>query len=288
MEYGAHIAVLFCIFAILSLSLNLVIGYTGLISLAQAGLWGVGAYTTALALTRFHIPFLLASGVGMAITMACAWLLGIVLSRFRDDYYLFTSIGFTTIASGVFLNWESVTRGALGIPGIPKPEIFGFAFSRPIDFLVPAGIVLCMAYGVCRWITTSSFGRVLKGIREDEDALKVFGYRTEQYKLAIFVVSAGMSALAGSLYATYITFIDPAAFYLPQSVLVLSMIILGGLASLRGSLVGALFLVILPEALRFVGFSSDIAGYMRQLIYGALLVVMMMYRPQGFIGEYKL
>ncbi len=288
MEYFFHIAILFCIFSILALALNLVVGYTGLISLAQAGLWGIGAYTTAIAMVRFHVPFLFAVCAAVVVSVVCAWGLGLVLSRFRDDYYLFASIGFTTIATGIFLNWESLTRGPLGIPGIPKPDFFGITIFHADQFFIMAALGLTLVYVLCRWVVSSSFGRVLKAIREDEDALKVFGYRTEHYKLVIFLISAGLSAIAGSLYATYISFIDPATFYLAHGVLVLSMIILGGLASLRGSLVGALFLVLLPEALRFVGFSPDLAAQLRQFIYGALLVVMMMYRPQGFIGEYKL
>jgi branched-chain amino acid transport system permease protein len=135
---------------------------------------------------------------------------------------------------------------------------------------------------------SSSFGRVLKGIREDEDALKVFGYRTGEYKLAVFAASAVGAAFAGSFYAAYISFVDPNTFTVHDSVFVWAMIVLGGLASVRGSLLGAFILVLLPEALRFVGFSPDVAGQMRLFVYGALLVVMMMYRPQGLIGEYKL
>ena len=134
----------------------------------------------------------------------------------------------------------------------------------------------------------SSFGRVLKAIREDEDAIQVFGYNTHQFKLTIFVIGAGMAAVAGSLFASYITFIDPTTFTLVESIFILAIVILGGLANLRGAVLGALFLILLPELLRFVGFPPDIAAQMRQVVYGAILVILMLYRPQGLLGEYKL
>jgi len=137
-------------------------------------------------------------------------------------------------------------------------------------------------------VTKSSFGRALQAIREDEVALSVFGYHTSWFKLAVFVMGAGMAAIAGGLFASYITFIDPSSFGVPESVFMLSVIILGGLGSLRGAVIGALVLVLLPEALRFVGFTPDIAAQMRQVIYGLMLVFLMLYRPQGLAGTYRL
>jgi branched-chain amino acid transport system permease protein len=149
-------------------------------------------------------------------------------------------------------------------------------------------VFLGFVYLTSRFIVNSSFGRVLKAIREDEEAIQVFGYNTLYFKLAVFVMSAGMAAVAGSFFASYITFIDPSSFTLMESVFILAIIILGGLANIRGSILGALFLILLPEILRFVGFPSDIAAQMRQVVYGVLLILFMLYRPQGFIGEYRL
>jgi branched-chain amino acid transport system permease protein len=128
----------------------------------------------------------------------------------------------------------------------------------------------------------------LKAIREDEQAISVFGYTVKTYKIIIFVLSAGMAALAGSLFATYITFIDPSTFSLSESMFILAIVILGGLANNKGVFWGAVFLILLPEVLRFVGFPTDIAAQMRQVVYGLLLVGLMIYRPEGFMGEYKL
>lgn len=288
MDYILHIAILFCIFGILAITLNLVLGYTGLPSVAHAGFYGIGAYATALVMTRFGWDFFLSVVIGMVLAGGVAVLLGSILGRFRDDYFLIVTIAFVSIMHRVFLNWDEVTRGPLGIPGIPRPAIFGVTIADPSLYFLFAAAGLALVYALCAWITSSSFGRVLKGVREDEDALKVFGYKTENYKLTIFAISACGAAFAGSLYASYISFIDPSTFTIHDSVYVWAIIILGGLASLRGSLLGALILVLLPELLRFVGFSPDSAGQMRVFVYGALLVIMMLYRPQGLIGEYKL
>jgi len=288
MDYIFHLAILFCIFGMLALTLNLVLGFTGLPSVAHAGFYGIGAYVTAIIMQRLHGDFFVSVLAGMIVTCTIAFFLGKVLGRFRDDYFLIVTIAFVSIMNRIFLNWDAVTRGPLGIPGIPRPALFGTTLTDPLLYAILSAICLALVYVACQWITSSSFGRVLKGIREDEDALKVFGYRTDHYKLIIFVISAAGAAFAGSLYASYISFVDPSTFTIYDSVFVWAMIILGGLASLRGSLLGALFLVLLPEGLRFVGFSPDIAGQMRLFVYGTLLVVFMLYRPQGLNGEYKL
>ena len=288
MEYLYHLAVLFTIYAGLAISLDLIVGYTGLLSVTHAAFYGFGAYSTAILMTRYGFNFFASVGVGMVVSMALALLIGYVLSRFKDDYYALVSFGFNIIVFSIFLNWQDLTRGPLGIPGIGKPELFGFTFSSTLEFLGLAVVLMALVYGVARYIVNSSFGRVLKAIREDEKAISVFGYDTKTYKLVIFVISAGMAAIAGSLFASYITFIDPSTFTLNESIFILAMIILGGLSNIRGAVLGALFLILLPEALRFVGFPTDIAAQMRQVVYGALLIGLMLYRPQGMMGEFKL
>ncbi len=288
MEYLIHLAILFSIYAILALSLNLIFGYTGLLSLAHAAFFGIGAYTTAILTTQYEFNFFLSLAIGIIHAMLAAGLIGYVLSKFKGDYYALGSLGFTIIVFAIMLNWQSLTSGPLGIPGIPRPVLFGIDFSQNLNFLLLTTICLLLVYIVCRFIVNSSFGRVLKAIREDEEAIQVFGYNAHHFKLAIFTIGAGLAAIAGSLFAAYITYIDPSTFGSNESVYLWSIIILGGLASLRGSILGALFLVLLPEALRFVGFPTEIAAQMRQLVYGLLLVLLMLYRPQGLIGEYKL
>jgi branched-chain amino acid transport system permease protein len=288
MAYLIHLAILISIYAILGLSLNLVVGYTGLLSVAEAAFYGIGAYVTALLLVSGGWNFFLAAIVGMIASGIIALAVGLVLSKFDGDYYALASIGLGVIIYSVFLNWQGVTGGPLGIADIPRPTLFGFNFSDNLSFLALAIVFLILAYLASRFIVHSSFGRVLKTIREDEKAIRVFGYKTLNYKLLIFVIGAMMAAAAGALYASYITYIDPSTFTVDSSILIVAIIILGGLASLRGSLIGALFIILLPEILRFVGFPDEIAAQMRQAVYGLLLILLMLYRPQGLMGEYKL
>jgi len=288
MEYLIHLSILFSIYAILGVSLNLVIGYAGLLSVTHAAFYGIGAYTTAIFLTKSNIGFFSSLILGIAIAVVISLLIGIILSKFKGDYYALGTFGFNAIIFAIFLNWQNMTRGSLGIPGISRPELFDIDFANNLNFLILAVILLILIYFSSRFVINSSFGRVLKAIREDETAIAVFGYNTLYFKLLIFIISAAMAAVAGSLYASYITFIDPSSFQLTESMFILTIIILGGLANLRGSILGALFLILLPEILRFVGFPSDIEAQMRQMVYGIVLIILMLYRPQGFIGEYKL
>lgn len=288
MEYLIHIAIIFTIYGILALSLDLVVGYTGLLSAAHAALYGIGAYTVAILATKFGVSFFVGTLIGMVVSAIAALVIGIAVSRFRDDFYVLATLGMTVIVGNLFLNLQSITRGPLGIPGIPRPHIGSFIFSENSYFLILGLIALALVYLFCEWLTSSSFGRVLKAVREDEQALQVFGYKTHYYKLIIFMIGGALAALAGGLYASYITFIDPYTFSVAESVLMIAIVILGGLSNNRGAILGALILVLLPEVLRFVGFPNDIAAQMRQVIYGLMLVVLMIYRPQGMIGEYKL
>ncbi|MCI0533299.1 branched-chain amino acid ABC transporter permease [bacterium] len=288
MDYLLHIGIIFLVYAILGVSLNLVVGYTGLLSVTHAAFYGIGAYATALLLTNFHVGFFISLVLAICAAAIAAFLIGIVLSRFRGDYYALVSLGFNVIVFSVLLNAESITRGPLGIPGIPRPELFGIEFQSHGAMFVLALVLFAIVYGAARFLVRSDFGRALRAIREDEEALLVFGYHTRAYKLFVFVAAAAMASVAGSLFAVYVTFIDPKTFALFESIFILSLIILGGLGSLRGAVVGAFVLILVPEMLRSFGFPSDIAGQMRELLYGFVLVALMLYRPEGMLGEYKM
>ncbi len=288
LAYALHLAVISGIFAILALSLNLVIGYTGLLSATHAAFYGIGAYAVAILLTTHGFGFFAAMLIGIVFSMGAALLIGLVLSKFKGDYYVLASVGFNIMIYAAMLNLDDITGGALGIPGISKPSVGGFTFSSTLEMFILTLILLLLIYLLVHFITKSSFGRVLKAIREDETAIQIFGYNTQKFKLTIFVLAAGMAAVAGGVYASYITFVGPSTFEVMESVFIIAMIILGGLASNKGAVVGAVIFVLLPELLRQIGFAGEIAGHMRQIIYGLLLVLLMMYRPQGMFGEYKL
>jgi branched-chain amino acid transport system permease protein len=292
MEYLIHLAILISIWSILAISLNLIVGYTGLLSITHSAFFGLGAYATAIATTEHNINFFVSVLIGIFITAIISFVFSLILARFKGDYYAIVSFGFNIIIFSIFLNWQELTRGPLGIPGIGRPSIelggFDFIFRSNLNFLILVAVMAVVVYAISQFIVNSSFGRVLKAIREDEKAIEVFGYRIGIYKLLIFVVSACLASVAGSFFASYITFIDPSTFSLNESIFILAIIILGGLANNKGVFWGTVFLILLPEVLRFVGFPTDIAAQMRQVVYGLLLVWLMLYRPQGLMGEYKL
>ena len=202
---------------------------------------------------------------------------------------MLASFWFAIIACNVFINWQWMTRGPFGIREIPKPVIFGYVFNDDLDFLLLTAFFLALVVGISWLIVTSSFGRVLKAVREDENAIEVFGYQASRYKLAIWVISAMMAGLAGALLASYTSFVDPNAFILLESIMLVAIVILGGLASIWGSLLGALSFVLLEEGVRFVPFlPAEYIGQLRQIILGTSLVLLMLFRPQGIAGRFKL
>ena len=303
---GAGFAVIvltvFAIWAILAVSLNLVVGFTGLLSIGHIGFFGLGAYTMAIltsdpayeqlrteAIPTFGWPFFAALPVCIVLAGLAALLVGVVFNRFRDDIFVLVSFGFAIIAFNVFLNLRSVTRGAFGIHEIARPQIGNWVFDGEVEFLLLGLAFLALVMLISWFITTSSFGRVLTAIREDEQAIEVFGYRATHFKLAVWVISAMMTSLAGGLFASWTSFIDPNSFILLESVLLVSIVILGGLATIWGSLLGAMAFVLLEEGMRFIQFvPNEYTGQARQVILGILLVLLMLFRPQGLVGRYRL
>jgi branched-chain amino acid transport system permease protein len=288
LEYLINIFILIAIYGILALSLNLVIGYTGLLSLAHAGFYGIGAYAFALGTTQYNLNFFTAMLCGIFLAFLVAGIFGIILSTLKTDIYSLASLGLGVIVFSVFLNWQNVTQGPLGIAGIPRPEIGSLSLNSNTNFLIFSWIGLAIIYFICRYLVNAPFGRTLKAIREHEEVTQVFGYQTLFFKLAVFMISASMASFAGSLFASYISFIDPSNFTLNEGIFITVIIIVGGLASLSGSLLGAALLILLPEALRFVGMPPEFAAQARQFIYGLILILLMIYRPTGFLGKFKM
>lgn len=270
------------------LSLNLALGYTGLLSVAQAGFQGVSAYAIAILLVSHGWSFLPALLVAVLLVGLFALPIGFILSRLRGDYFALGSLGVNAILTGVMLNATGLTNGPLGITRIPFPQIGALSFNSLPLFLSLTLCVTVFAFAIGYWLTRSSFGLVLKAIREDESAIQVFGYQTRIFKLVIFVVTAMLAGLTGCLYATYIRYIDPTPFTIHASVDILVAAILGGLGRLRGSLIGAFVFIGLSEAVRFLGFAPALAAQYRLAIVGILLIVLMILRPQGLLGSYKL
>jgi branched-chain amino acid transport system permease protein len=287
MEYFLHILVITGIYIILTLSLNLVVGYTGLAVLGHAAFSCMGAYVSSLLALNYG----LSPWIGLFVGACVAALLGVVIGfpslRLKGDYLALATFGAGVIVYSVAKNWVAVTRGPMGLPGIPGFSIFGVQLSGVWQYLILVTVFVLITHFVIRRIVKSPFGRILRGIREDEVAALAMGKNINKYKIIVFVVGAFFAGIAGSLYAHYITFIDPSSFTVMESIAILLMVVFGGMGSLAGSFVGAAVLVILPELLRFLGMPSSVAAPLRQMIYGLLLIVLMLKRPQGVLGTYR-
>ena len=285
--YIIHLLILIGIFSILTISLNLAMGYAGLLNIGHIAFYGVGAYTSALLAVNLEMSF----WPSLVIAGLIAAIFGLILSiptwKLRGDYLALATLGFAIIIESVFKNWVSLTRGPLGISGIPKPTLFGFAFSSLASYLLLVIVFVLITYFIIQRLGKSPFGSVLKAIREDETIAKALGKNTFKYKTMALVVSAFFAGIAGALYAHYITFIDPTSFSVLESILIISMLIVGGLANNLGAILGAATLILLPEPLRFLGLPSSMVGALRQIIYALLLVYLVVKRPRGILGEFR-
>jgi len=287
MEYLLHILVIAGIYIILTLSLNLIVGYTGLPALGHAAFSCVGAYVSSLLALNFGISPWIGLLIGACVAMLISIVVGFPSLRLKGDYIALATFGFGVIIYSVAKNWVSLTRGPMGLPGIPGFSIFGYQISEIWAYLILVIIFVIITIFIIGRIVNSPFGRILRSIREDEIASEALGKNTAKYKLLVFMIGAFFAGIGGSLYAHYITFIDPSSFTVMESITILLMVIFGGMGSISGSIVGAMILVILPELLRFLGMPSSIAAPMRQMIYGLLLVILMLKRPKGLLGRYR-
>jgi branched-chain amino acid transport system permease protein len=278
---------LISIYLILSLSLNLLVGYTGLLSLSHAAFYGIGAYISALLVVDFQIPFV----ISLLAAIVCAVLLSFTISipslRLRGDYFVLASLGFQIIVFTILYNWIDVTRGPYGITNIPNPRFFGIEVKSVSSFFLMCGLISASSAALLYVITNSPFGRVLKAIREDEVAASALGKNIASFKIRAFAIAAGFAALAGVLFSGYIRYIDPTSFTLMESFFVVSIVIIGGAGNFIGPLIGTILLVVLPELLQFFNIPDTVGPSLRQIIYGALLILIVRFRPQGIAGEYR-
>jgi branched-chain amino acid transport system permease protein len=228
MEYLLHIVILIGIYTLLAVSLNLIVGYAGLLSIAHAAFYGVGAYVAALLALKFNSPFLANIICAILLTGLLGFLVGAPSLRIQDDYFAIVTFAFQIITFSVMNNWVSFTGGPMGLPGIPTPVILGWQIDSHIDYLVLVFLLCLVTVWLSCRIGHSPFGRVLKSIREDEVFTQALGKNIAFFKLAIFVIGAGMASVAGVIYAYYISFIDPTSFTVMESIFIISIVIIGG------------------------------------------------------------
>ena len=284
MDYLLHLLVVILIYATMTVSLDLLIGHTGILSFAHAAFYGIGAYATAILTVYAGWDWFPAMIAAIAIAAAFAALLGIPTLRLGGDYFILALFGFQTIVTALIFNLEPLTNGPFGIRGIPRPS-FG-----PYVIQSGAGIVLFIA-GVtalvfaAHWrIVSSPMKAVLHAVRDDETVAMALGINVVRTRIVIFTIGGGFAALAGALGAFYFRYITTSSFTLTTMILLWAMVFVGGSGSLLGAIAGPAILVLFPELFRFVGDSSwDIAN-IQEALYGLLLVLVMLFRPQGIAG----
>lgn len=268
MDYAYHLITFIALYTILASSLNLFSGYTGLLSLSHAGFYGIGAYTSALLSVNFATPIILNFILAILLSGGLAYLIALIALRTYEDYFVIITLGIQVVIYALMNNLMDITGGPLGVVGIPSVVYFESNFA----FMWLALLIMAGLYCLLHRFDKSSYALNLKGIKDDEVLMSSLGKDVKQIKIKVFVISAAIASIAGVLYAHYISYIDPSSFTIHESIFILSIVIIGGLGKLKGSFLAAIFMVLLPEILRFVGFPDSIAANMRQIIYGILLV----------------
>lgn len=286
MEYILHIGIMINIYILLVLSANLPIGMANLLTLGQAAFYGIGAYISAFFLVQFNLPFVVVALAVMLLTGLFSYLVSFASIKLKGDYFVLATLGFQMIVYTVLYNWTDVTRGPYGVPGIPSVKLLGIWSISGVwcYFFLTTVISILVAY-LFKTIKYSPYGRVLRALRNDEHSVAAMGRNPIAFKSWAFFLSAAFSGLAGLIYASYVSYIDPTSFTLDESIFIISALFIGGTGNIRGPILGAVFVVVLPEILRFVGMPDAIAANMRQIIYGLALVIVMYFRPQGLWGE---
>lgn len=286
MEYWFHIVNIALIIAILGFSLNLLMGFAGMVSLAHGALFGIGAYTAAIASVEWGVTFPVTILLAMIFTGGLAGLVGWPALRVRGEYLILLTLAVQVVAVQVFIAWNDVTGGTSGISGIQRPQIFGFNLYTPSDLLPLVGVCTLAAFVVSFWVGRAPFGRILRAIRENPSATLSIGKNVTYYRIAAFTLSGVVAGFGGGLYAHYQAFVSPGSFVLDEAIFLISVVVLGGLGNLFGTIVGAFLLASIPELLGLLEVGEGLVGVAQNFIYGSLLVVFMLFRPEGIIPEH--
>jgi len=275
--YHLQVAVMVGIFALLTLSLNVLSGYAGMISLGHAGFFLIGAYTSAILTTRFAVPFPVSLAAAIVVTGASGMLLAIPALKLSGHFLAVITIAFGLVLHLLAINLEVITNGVSGISGIARPSLGPWSMRSDIAYywlvLAVLAIVCLLVWGCVR----SGYGRALRALRDDEVAAGCMGVDVKLAKIHAFVISAAIAGVAGCLYAHYVRYINPESFTIDISIRILIMMVVGGVGSILGSIVGAFVVYVLPETLRFL----DAYYY---LVFGVVIMLLMLVLPRGLVS----
>jgi branched-chain amino acid transport system permease protein len=257
----------------------------GIVSVAHGALFGIGAYSYAILSTQSHLPSVFSVAISGLLAAVLGYVLGFPSLRLKGDYLALATFGFSIVSYDLFDNIVLVTKGPMGITGIPNPLM---PLTDKYSYLGLMVILNFLAVASVRKLVNSPWGRIIRTVRDREDVLPLCGKNPTRYKLNAFAFASFWTGVAGALYAGYGSYIHPSNFVPMTSIVILCMVIVGGMGSLKGSIAGALIFVALPELLRLLNISASAAGTINQLIFGLILVLFMILRPQGIFGRYRI
>ncbi|MHA1536913.1 MAG: branched-chain amino acid ABC transporter permease [Alphaproteobacteria bacterium] len=289
MDYILHVLILALIYSLFASSLNLQLGLAGLYNFGQVAFFAIGAYTTAL-LTLGGLPVAVGWISAIAIAGFCGLVIAYPLLRLTGDYFGVASLAFAEIVRILLLNERWLTKGPMGIPGIPRPTWLGLPANSLVQYLIIVLVAGAAMLAVLVVVGRSPFGRFLKVIREDEEVARAFGRDIVSYKVRCVMISAGAAGLAGAMWAHYVTYISPADFTIEVTILVLLCVVLGGRGTFAGPVLGAFLVILVQEAVRFLPLPPEwgrLVVPIQGIIFGGVLVAMMILRPQGFVAEHR-
>ena len=279
-DYYRDIMTLTSMYVVLALGLNIVVGQAGLLNLGYVAFYAIGAYTYAILSTTFGLSFWPGLIAGGLVAAVFAVLLGMPTLRLRGDYFAIVTLGLGEITRIILNNWDSMTGGPNGIAKIGRPVIAGYELHTTLDFYYLILSLMIITIFAMQRLIASRIGRAWIAIREDEVAAEAMGVNTYRMKLLAFVMASAWAGIVGVFFSAKMAFVSPESFTFFESVLILCMVVLGGMGSIPGIILGALLLITLPEIFR------DFQDY-RMLAFGVALVLMMVFRPQGLLGTVK-
>ncbi|MCP4559089.1 MAG: branched-chain amino acid ABC transporter permease [Bosea sp.] len=284
--YIVNLATLVAIFGIAAASMNLLIGYAGIFSLAHGAFFGIGAFAAAQLALNLTPDLLLAFLAAASLSIALSLCLALPALRVRGEYFIAASLGLQMFAVTVFHEAPSLTGGHGGLAGIPQATLLGIEVGTPWRFLAVAAVTLVLSLLLIQILMRGSFGRALMAMRDAESAAMAFGKNIPLLKTLAVAAGCGLVGIAGALYAFHISFVIGDSFTLEQSVLLQAMVIIGGAGTLAGPLVGTLLILLLPAALTFMPMIPPTEiGTVQQFLYGAAMTLLMIFRPGGIAGQ---
>lgn len=289
MDYLIHILILGLIYTLFAVSLNVELGYAGLYNFGHVAFFGIGAYASAL-LSLAGVSTLLSIPLAMVLAGLLGGLLAVPALRLSGDYFGIATLSFGEMMRLLFLNERWLTKGPMGLPGIPRPGWIGEGVAGLPLFLLFTALVVLGAFLLVRHITRSPFGRALKVVREDEYVAQALGKNVLSLKIRAVITGSVLAGLAGSLWAHYITYISPGDFSLNETIMVLLCVVLGGRGTTWGPVLGAFAVIGFQEFVRFLPLPPDLDRFVapiQGMVYGGILILLMLKRPEGLIAEYR-